>query len=215
MLQKICLAALATLLVQSDAARATSVEIDVRDQNGRAIQGAVVSLLPVRTTAPLPDSSIPLASTIDQQHETFLPPVTLIRKGGHVVFTNHDTTMHQVYSFSAIKQFAFEIDQGQRSAAVVFDKEGVAAVGCNIHDHMIAYVYVAESPWTALTDAQGQAKFEAPAGSYSATIWHPDLPPGTSTPVAPIAVSKTPNWVSVKISLSEIPPRNHVHMQMY
>ena len=83
---------------------------------------------------------------IDQRNETFLPLVTIVRKGGQVIFTNNDTTMHQVYSFSPIKQFDFEIDEGRHSEPVVFDKPGVASIGCNIHDHMITYVYVADTP---------------------------------------------------------------------
>src|SRR5207237_4743754 len=104
---------------------------------------------------------------IDQRHETFLPLVTVVRKGGHVIFTNNDSTMHQVYSFSPIKQFAFEIDEGQRSPPVVFDKPGVVAIGCNIHDRMITYVYVADSPLAEKTDRKGLLLFaDLPPGRY-------------------------------------------------
>ena len=103
-------------------------------------------------------SHLPDEAIIDQRDETFIPLVSLIRAAARVVFTNHDTTMHQVYSFSPIKQFAFEIDQGQRSQPVVFDKPGVSSIGCNIHDQMMTFVYVADSPWAAITDAKGHAR---------------------------------------------------------
>lgn len=214
MLARISFAALTALLLHSRAF-AAPVEVNVHDQNGRAVQGAVVSLLTNQSVAEQMKSSVPLESTIDQQHETFLPLVTLIRKGGRVVFTNHDTTMHQVYSFSEIKQFAFEIDEGQRSEPVVFDRAGVAAIGCNIHDHMIAYVYVADSPWTALTDSLGRARFEAPAGDYSVAVWHPNLPPGSAPPTTAIVITDKPNRTGVAMALSDIPTRAHKHMQMY
>lgn len=213
MLTRICFSILTAALLHAGA-MAASVEVDVRDQNERAVEGAVVELLPGRAASP-PVSPLPLESTIDQQHETFLPLVTLIRKGGRVIFTNHDTTMHQVYSFSEIKQFAFEIDQGQRSDPVVFDKPGLAAIGCNIHDHMIAYVYVADSPWTARTDSHGRVQFEAPTGDYSAKVWHPNLPPGNSPPGTAIVVLGNATRTGVKISLSYAPTKAHTHMQMY
>ena len=42
------------------------------------------------------------------------------------------------------------------SAAVVFDKPGVVVLGCNIHDWMVGYVYVSESPYFAKTNAEGR-----------------------------------------------------------
>ena len=65
----------------------------------------------------------------------------------------------------------------------MFDTAGVAAIGCNIHDRMIAYAYVAESPWTALTGADGHVTIaDVPPGRYQAQIWHPQAPPGHELP---------------------------------
>ncbi len=119
-----------------------------------------------------------------------LPLVTIIPKNGRIVFANNDQTTHQVYSFSAVKQFEMTLNRGQTSPPLAFDKLGVAALGCNIHDHMIAYVFVAESPWTALTGADGRAVIEdVPAGTYQAQVWHPKYPPRREPPSARIAVS--------------------------
>jgi plastocyanin len=207
------LASLAILLAAAPA-RAATVDIDISDQHGRPAANAVVALIS-QTGSPAAGSRLPAEAVIDQRNETFIPLVTILPKGGHVVFTNNDTTMHQVYSFSPIKQFEFEIDQGRRSAPVVFDKPGVAAIGCNIHDHMITYVYVADTPWTALTDPKGRAQISGvPSGSYRAEVWHPQLLPGRPAPSAALAVNGATK-LALAVPLLAEAPEKHMHMGSY
>jgi len=196
---------------------AASVRVEVTDTNGNSAYQAVVVLVADSIDA-VPTSRVPADAIIDQRHETFIPLVSLIRRGGHVTFTNNDTTMHQVYSFSPIKQFEFEIDQGQRSEPVLFDKAGVASIGCNIHDQMITYVYVADSPFAALTNAGGQAQFsDVPAGAYHVTVWHPQLPPGKPAPSQPLQVSGVSTALAIRLPLlaAPMPGMKHMHMGNY
>jgi hypothetical protein len=59
---------------------------------------------------------------------------------------------------------------------VHFDKAGVVALGCNIHDAMSAFIFVTDSAWTARTNAQGMAVFgDAPNSPGHLTVWHPYL----------------------------------------
>jgi plastocyanin len=195
-------------------AYAASVSVAVSDTNGRPAFQAVVVLV-ADSTGVLPASRVPAEAIIDQRHETFIPLVSLIRKGGRAIFTNNDTTMHQVYSFSPIKQFEFEIDQGQRSEPVVFDKAGVASIGCNIHDQMITYVYVADSPFAALTDAGGHAQFaDVPAGAYHVDVWHPQLMPGKPAPSQALVVSAASVTLAVQLPLLVAPMSGMKHMHM-
>ncbi len=79
---------------------------------------------------------------------------------------------------------------GDRSPAVVFDQPGVAAIGCNIHDQMVTYVFVADTPYTALTGADGHGVVvNVPNGSYRAHVWHPDLKPGRAPPETSVEVA--------------------------
>src|ERR1051326_7593825 len=112
----IFLLGLAALLATWPACAAT-VDVEIKDGSGHPAANAVVTLMP-QGAAPTAPSPLPAEAVIDQRHETFIPLVTLLRKGGDVVFTNNDTTMHQVYSFSSVKQFEFELDEGQRSKPV-------------------------------------------------------------------------------------------------
>ena len=211
------MALVCALLFVRGAANAATVDISVVDSEGKPAAGAVVSLAPQSGAMPEP-SRIPDEAIIDQRHQTFIPLAVIVRRGGHVVFTNNDTTMHQVYSFSPIKQFEFEIDQGHKSAPVVFDKPGVAAIGCNIHDNMVAFVYVADSPWTVTTDAQGHATVDnVPDGAYHASVWHPKLAPGREPPSADLAVAGATAQLSMSAPLlgGGMPGMKHSHSQDY
>jgi len=195
---------------------ASAVSVEIAGTNGKPAASAVVEFTPSDGRT-MPATQVPTEAIIDQRNETFLPLVSVIRKGGHVVFTNNDTTKHQVYSFSPIRQFEFEIDQGERSKPVVFDQSGVAAIGCNIHDQMITYVYVAATPWVVLTDAQGHAALDLPRGTYQVAVWHPQLAPGHAPAPAALTVGGSPAKLTLAISLlaGDMPGMKHMHMQSY
>ena len=72
-------------------------------------------------------------------------------------FPNLDPTKHHVYSFSPAKRFELKLFAKDQSRTVHFDKPGVVALGCNIHDQMSAFIVVTDSAWTARTNAQGMA----------------------------------------------------------
>jgi plastocyanin len=216
MTEKLWLAAAAALLLFARPVWASSVDVTVVDRFGRPLSDSVVELS--ATAQRVPARSPADEAVIDQRHETFLPLVTIVRKGGHVIFTNNDATMHQVYSFSPIKQFAFEIDEGRGSPPVGFDKPGVAAIGCNIHDRMIAYVYVADSPLAAKTDRAGLVQFaDLPPGNYRGTVWHPRLAPGIAPPAFSLAVTggNARTTVTLPVSAAAASTKKSMHMQMY
>jgi plastocyanin len=181
--------AFAICLVLCKAAFASVLSIQVSDSAGRPASDAVVSVVP-DDHHQLP-SHLPAKAIIDQRNETFLPLVVVVRKGGTVVFTNNDVTTHHVYSFSPIKQFEFLMPKGQISSPVEFDQPGVAAIGCNIHDQMIAYVYVGDAPFAALTDLSGSATIrDLPTGHYHVDVWHPALAAGAAGPTGAVTMGE-------------------------
>ena len=110
-----------------------------------------------------------------QEGKQFIPYVLAVQAGTTVDFPNHDSFRHQVYSFSTAKTFELKLYGSGEIGSVVFDKPGPVPVGCNIHDNMLAYVYVAPSPYYAVTGADGAVAIKGlPAGTYSVSAWHPD-----------------------------------------
>jgi hypothetical protein len=99
--------------------------------------------------------------------------VSVVQAGTMVNFPNRDDVRHHVYSFSPAKRFEIKLYAGTPVDPVPFDKTGEVVLGCNIHDHMIAYVYVVESPWFGKTDKDGVAKIEGlPAGEFEIGAWY-------------------------------------------
>jgi hypothetical protein len=84
----------------------------------------------------------------------------------------------------------------------VLDRSGVIAIGCNIHDSMIAYLYVTEAPWVARTGADGVAVLRVPDGSYTVRAWQPRLRPGRAeTVLEHVAAGGTPKPLAFTLAL--------------
>ena len=118
------------------------------------------------------------SGVLDQRNTQFVPRVSVVTVGTPVSFPNSDNVRHQVYSFSPAKRFELPLYSGKPAAPVVFATPGVVELGCNIHDWMLAYVVVVDTPYHAITDARGQARIQAPAGTYTLRVWHPGLAGG-------------------------------------
>lgn len=110
-----------------------------------------------------------------QRNRQFTPSVVAVPVGGAVNFPNYDTVRHHVYSFSPAKKFEIKLYSGTPTAPVVFDKPGTATLGCNIHDGMIGYIHVVETPHYGVTDAQGRLTLDVPSGDHKVRIWSPAM----------------------------------------
>jgi plastocyanin len=153
-----------------------------------------------------PPATTPATHVIDQRNEAFIPYVQLLRPGDGVVFRNSDTTRHHVYSFAAIKTFEFVLRPGESSPELRMDKTGVAAVGCNIHDHMITYLFVSAVPATAMSNDGGDVLLgQVAPGSYTAHVWHPQLHPGRPEPTQKVTVAADSDVVHLAFTLSLMP----------
>jgi len=173
---RLCCAILAgvTLLGLAPASFAAEATFRFVDAKQEAVADAVVSLFPLDSPVPPAVATAPII--IAQEKQEFLPYVSAVRVGTAVDFPNRDDVKHHVYSGSKARKFELPLYAGEAPEAVVFDQPGVVALGCNIHDWMLAYVVVVETPWFATTDASGAATVaEVPPGRYRAEIWHPRL----------------------------------------
>ena len=154
-------------------ASAASLTVRVVDTNGNPVSDAVVSLRPSGTSTHAPAGG---RFSVSQKDMQFHPFVLVVPVGAKVSFPNLDPTRHHVYSFSPAKRFELKLFARDQSRSVVFDKPGVIALGCNIHDAMTAFIVVADSPWTAKTGPNGIAQFVgAPNAPGRISVWHPYL----------------------------------------
>lgn len=201
------------LSVPARPAEAAQLRAHIADSRGNPVADAIVTLVPTTATGPLPAPAPALMSaTIDQRDETFVPYVVTVAKGGTVTFRNSDKTRHHVYSFSPIKQFEFVLNPGDSSAPVAFDATGIAAIGCNIHDFMTAFVYVADTPFVAQSDREGRAVIaDVPPGTYSAHVWHPLIRPSAPVAAQTVEIPDGGAELSTVLPLMAPPHRDHEH----
>jgi plastocyanin len=147
----------------------------VRDKAGNAVMDAVVVVLPANKAAKSMSSATSTV-IVDQIKKEFVPYVLPVQIGTAINFPNKDNISHHVYSFSPAKTFELPLYTGIPAAPVVFDKAGPVILGCNIHDWMVSYIYVSESPYFAKTGADGKAALtDLPPGNYAIRVWHPRL----------------------------------------
>lgn len=195
--------ALGLALAAPLAVQAAALTVSIADAAGAPLVDAVALLEPASGRAAVK----PMADVqIAQARRQFSQRVTLITTGTRVTFPNFDTVRHQVYSFSAIKPFELKLYAGGPGLPVVFDKPGIAVLGCNIHDSMVAWVVVADTPWAARSDAAGRARIDGvPPGHYLLRVWHPGLAPNADPAAAAITIGTSDVEHSTRLDVRAAP----------
>jgi plastocyanin len=151
---------------------AASLVLTLTDRDGNPVDDAVLYVSHVNgQTATVAPQQV----SVDQVNEAFVPHVRAITTGSSVVFPNSDHIRHHVYSFSPVKQFELPLYIGVPAAPVTFDTAGLVTLGCNIHDHMLGYILVLDTPWYAEVTAGAARIDDLPDGELVIGIWHPRL----------------------------------------
>ena len=160
--------------------KAAVLQVKFVDQDGKPVTSAVVTA--ISTSASTPQVVQNQTAIIDQINKEYVPRVLIVTNGTSVNFPNKDDIKHHVYSFSKAKQFELPLYQGTPAKPVIFDTSGVVVLGCNIHDWMRGYIYIADTPFAALSNADGTATIEnIPLETYQVSFWHPQLKTSIST----------------------------------
>ena len=181
-------------------AAAAVVDVHVLGSDGKVLPEAVVFLesREAKTTA-RPVSGV----EVEQADRRFTQRVTVVTAGSELRFPNRDKVRHHVYSFSPTKTFELKLYSGTPSNPVLFDKPGIAVLGCNIHDRMVAWVMVVETPYYAQSDAHGALRLDnVPPGSYRLRSWHPGLPPGAAATDEALVLTAAGATLSLKLPLT-------------
>ncbi len=150
--------------------------VTLSDQNSNPVEGAVVEVLLPEDLQPRFQSQQDIA--VDQLDKEFVPSVSTVVAGNEVSFPNSDAILHHVYSFSPINTFNIPLygKGGQLEYSQEFATSGVVEIGCNIHDWMLAYIYVAETTLSGISNSEGVATLSGfPAGDFQLRVWHPRL----------------------------------------
>jgi plastocyanin len=151
------------------------VSID-KDGSPKADRSQVVVYLE-GVPGPSPDLE-KLRRAIHQRDQTFSPELTVLVKGATIDFPNDDRVFHNVFSLSEPAKFDLGLYKQGESKAITFRRTGVVDVYCNIHPDMVAKIVVVETPFFAVTGADGRFRFDGvPAGVYPVVAWQAHGPP--------------------------------------
>ena len=190
--------ALAALLILAGPASAATVQVTVQDSNGRALPDAVVFLESREARIAVKPAQ---GAEMAQVNKQFDPRVLVVPMGTSVTFPNRDTVRHHVYSFSPAKNFELKLYAGIAANPVVFDKAGIAVLGCNIHDNMAAWVVVVDTPYYARSSAGGTVSLaNVPPGSYRLRVWHPGLAVGAPAADQALMVGATDSATNYRLA---------------
>lgn len=151
---------------------AASFTLTLTDQDNNPVEDAVVYVLTVDGQH---QSSTPQTVAVDQVNEMFVPHVRATTVGSVVNFPNSDHVRHHIYSFSEAKTFEVPLYIGVPAEPTLFDKAGLVTLGCNIHDHMLGYILVLDTPWFAEVRGGSGRIDNLPGGELAVKIWHPRL----------------------------------------
>lgn len=168
------------------AAQAGDVEFLVLDRDGKPLAEAVVVLeSSVTGSRPTPPAEL----VIHQEKMKFQPAVAVVQLSTKLRFVNLDGWDHHVRGGSvgpggvyldASKGYSFRLagrETGKPPASAVqsFTQTGPQMLGCHLHGSMRGFLYITDSPWAAVTTADGKAKLtEVPNGVARLRIWHAD-----------------------------------------
>jgi plastocyanin len=174
----------AALAVSSFMASAGTVQVTVTGADGKPAANVVVQLRPAVAWTPRP---APPVAVVTQQDIRYEPFVTVVPKGGSVRFVNRDAYDHHVRSLAGgplgsvapAKQIDIRMGPAKggndSSADVVMDQAGAIVLGCHLHGSMRAHILVADTPWSAVSDAAGRVRIDGvPDGAAELRVWHPD-----------------------------------------
>jgi len=154
-------------------AQTAEIAATITDQQGRPVVDAVLVAVPVDGNMRSRERS--RAGSINQVDKEFLPRVTIVPVGASVTSESRRRAASGVF-VSPAKRFELPLYAGVPAQPIIFDKPGVVVLGCNIHDWMVGYVYVSESPFFAKTGKDGKAVLtELPVRAYVVRVWHPQL----------------------------------------
>ena len=159
-----------SLLSASFFAQSKQISVSVLTEQNVPVSNVVVYLTPKNPKQSNISNKIKI---MDQVNTQFLPHILAIQKDTQVRFPNSDSIKHHVYSFSQAKTFELQLYKELQADPLLFSNLGVVELGCNIHDWMLGYIFVVDTPYFGKTDIQGKVVLDLPDGEYQLDVWHP------------------------------------------
>jgi plastocyanin len=161
-----------------------SLRVHVTRQPGRGAGAppssadVVVWLTPANPRSPLP----PVAHNsqqfiLAQKDKQFTPHILVVPTGSYVEFPNLDPFFHNVFSLFNGKRFDLGLYEAHTQRSVLFDREGVSYIFCNIHPEMGGVVIALSTSYYGISSRDGSIILhDVPPGHYRLHVWAENVP---------------------------------------
>lgn len=178
-----------------------AVSITINNNKNEPMANAVVWLTS-DVLSSQPSQADTLYSMVQKDRE-FTPRILVVPQNAKVEFPNADSILHHVYSFSEAKTFELKLYKEQPKAPLVFDQTGVVELGCNIHDWMLGYIVVVDSPIFDITDNSGHVNLTVEPGEYTLNVWHSGFGDISHVESKKVTIGQAPFIYKIKQAITE------------
>ena len=96
--------------------------------------------------------------------KAFQPRILVVPVGSTVRFPNQDPILHNVFSVSGRNSFDLGLLGKGAGSTAVFREAGIVRVFCNVHQAMVGFVAVLDTPFSAFPDSAGNFTLSVPDG---------------------------------------------------
>ena len=190
--------------------------VNVRDSKGvRSGAGNAVVWLTAHDEQPDAKAALPGTFRLTQKNKRFEPHLLVIPINSTVDFPNADHFFHNVFSVYEGTRFDLGLYESGSTKRVRFSRPGPSYIFCNIHPEMSAVVMVLESPYYAVTAANGQYSIEGvPDGEYTLQVWFERARPEQLKELSR-KITVSGNMVAPALNIDEAPSPSEGHTNKY
>jgi plastocyanin len=180
---------------QSGWSQSVSLHVQVTRQGNHAkvsSSDVVVWLTPVQKLFFPPRTN--QQYTLTQKDKQFSPHILVIPTGSSVEFPNLDPFFHNVFSLFNGKRFDLGLYEAHTQRSVLFDREGVSYIFCNIHPEMGAVIVSLSTPYYGISASDGSIVLHGiPPGHYHLHVWAENVPVDRLEALSRIVDTSGPN----------------------
>ena len=152
--------------------------------------------------------------TLLQKNRTFIPHLQIVPVGAAVQFPNADPYFHNVFSLFDGKRFDLGLYETGSSKSVLFSREGISYIFCNIHPQMSAVILALSTPLYAVADANDNFMLgNIPPADYKMNLWIEGVPQTTLDSLSRIVhiTSQPLDLGSLKVDWLSSAPLSHTN----